>query len=120
MVVEGVVVEGRRMGHELGFPTANVNLQGCGSLRGGVYLSRVWVGGELYDGLSNVGVNPTVGEVPRRLECHILDFEGDIYGKQIRIELCEWLRGEIRFESIEALRQQIVNDVAMARSRVRR
>ncbi len=117
MVVEGVVVEGRRLGRQLGFPTANIELAEGVELRGGVYKSRVWIGDVAHDAVSNVGVNPTVGEVQRRIESHIFDFESDIYGEMIRVELVEWMRGEMRFESVEELKAQIVMDIKMCKNK---
>ncbi|MFI3303249.1 MAG: riboflavin kinase [Rikenellaceae bacterium] len=118
MVVEGVVVEGRRLGRQLGFPTANIELTGDDPIRSGVYRSRVWIRGVEYAAISNVGTNPTVGEVKRRVESHIFDFSEDIYGMTILVELDEWLRSEMRFESVEALREQIRRDVEMCKCKL--
>lgn len=113
ILIEGVVVEGRKMGRTLGFPTANINLDNqYASISNGVYRSRVSIGGECYDAVTNIGVNPTVGEVRRRAESHIFDFVGDIYGITIQIELCDKLRDESRFSSLDQLKAQIEQDVA--------
>lgn len=116
--VEGVVVEGRRLGRTLGFPTANIELDESVELRGGVYRSRVEVGGVWYDAVTNIGVNPTVGVVSRRLESHILELDADIYGEWIRVELVERLRGEMQFESVDALREQVLSDIEECRVRI--
>ncbi len=115
MVIKGVVVHGRTLGRTLGFPTANLVLDPCLSVERGVYSSRVLVGGESYKGVSNVGVKPTVGGSVCALECHIIDFEGDIYGEDIEVELLDKLRNEIHFNSIEELRTQIAKDIATVR-----
>ncbi len=116
VVIEGVVVSGRRLGHTLGFPTANVEMsEGSETVESGVYLSRVEIEGEFYWGVTNIGTNPTVGGVKRRSESYILDFGGDLYGCHIRVELRAFLRGEVRFESVEALCRQIEQDVEQAR-----
>lgn len=117
MKIEGVVVEGRRLGRELGFPTANVAVDGV-EIERGVYLSKVVVEGVEYRAVTNVGTNPTVGEVVRRSESYILGFEGDLYGKTICVELIEKLRDERKFESVEALREQIERDIELANERV--
>ncbi len=117
VVVEGVVIEGRQLGRQLGFPTANIEIK-WGSedeIRRGVYHSRVWIDGVCYWAATNVGVNPTVGELPPSVESHIFDFDGDIYGQTIRVELIEWLRSEVRFGSLDELKAQIARDVARCR-----
>lgn len=116
MRIRGVVVEGRRLGRELGFPTANVAVQDQ-SIDSGVYISTVEVGGVEYRGVTNVGVNPTVGAVECRSESYIIGYEGDLYGEVITIDLLERLRDERKFESVDALREQIKNDIGAAKSR---
>ncbi len=115
MVIEGVVIEGRKMGRQLGFPTANVALNRDVNIESGVYLSSVRVGGNLYNAVTNIGTNPSVGSVEKRSESYLLDFEGDLYGQTISIKLGDKLRQELRFESVEALRQQISMDIERAR-----
>lgn len=116
VVIEGVVCQGRRLGRELGFPTANVELAGEVELADGVYLSCVEWRGEAYRAISNLGTNPTVGGNRRRLESHLLDYKGEpLYGERLRITLLDALRQEMAFESIEALRHQIERDVERAR-----
>lgn len=115
MVVEGVVIEGRKMGRQLGFPTANVAISGDLQIESGVYLSRVRVGVESYDAVTNVGTNPTVGSVERRTESYLFDFDGDLYGRKISVELGIKLRDEIRFETLEMLIHQIKTDIEQAR-----
>ncbi len=116
MIVRGVVVHGRSLGRKLGFPTANISLHEGEAIDNGVYLSRVKVGTECYRAVSNVGTKPTVGGAERNLECHILDFAGDIYGREVEVELLEKLRDEIHFESLEELQAQIKLDIEKVRN----
>ena len=111
MIIQGVVSRGRCLGRELGFPTANITIPEGVSLTSGVYRSRVGVGGVEYDAITNIGENPTVGNTSRRVESHIFNFEGDIYGQTITVELVEFIRKERKFESLEQLRAQIERDV---------
>ena len=115
-IIEGVVVEGRRLGRELGFPTANIELGEDPSLADGVYLSLVACEKGVFRALSNLGTNPTVGGNRRRLESHLLDYDGgSLYGVSLRITLLKLLRPEQKFENIEKLRRQIEEDVCRAR-----
>lgn len=109
-VVEGVVEHGRRLGRELGFPTANLDVAADLPLTDGVYRSRMTIEGRTYDGMSNLGCNPSVGGAERRLETHIFDFTGNLYGRQLRVELLEKIRDERRFATVEELRAQIARD----------
>lgn len=115
MVIKGVVIEGRKLGRQLGFPTANVALDESALIESGVYLSRVSLDNRVYLAVTNIGTNPTVGSVTQRSESYLLDFDGDIYGQTIEIKLCEKIRSEMRFESVDALRDQIAKDIEFAR-----
>ena len=107
ILIEGVVEHGRRLGRELGFPTANLAVPEDVAAADGVYRSRAEVGGKVYDAMSNLGRNPSVGGVERRLETHIFDFRGELYGRRLRVELLEKIRDERRFDTLEELRAQI-------------
>lgn len=109
-VIEGIVQHGRELGRRLGFPTANLPVDGQVTAEDGVYEARVRIGDRSYRAMANLGCNPSVGRVSRRLETHIFDFEGVLYGQRIRVELLRRIRGECRFASIEALRAQIERD----------
>ena len=111
MIIEGLVRRGRGLGHTIGFPTANVEVDEGLSIELGVYRSRVSLSGRIYDAVTHVGTNPTVGGNALRSESFIFGFEGDIYGEMISVELLEFVRGEQRFESVEALVEQIHRDV---------
>ncbi|CDC95897.1 riboflavin kinase [Alistipes sp. CAG:268] len=109
-VIEGCVEHGRRLGRELGFPTANLSVPDDLSLDDGVYRSRVEVAGRRYDAMSNLGRNPSVGGTERRLETHIFGFTGELYGCRLRVELLQRIRGERKFASVEELRSRIEQD----------
>ncbi len=111
IVVSGKVIAGQQLGRRLGFPTANMAADGV-TAEEGVYAVRVRVGGKAFKGVANLGKNPSVGGCDRRLEVHLLDFAGDLYGEQIEVELWQKLRDEVRFGSLDELRQQIERDCA--------
>lgn len=108
--VEGVVGHGRRLGRELGFPTANLAVGANLGLEDGVYRSRTEVAGRWYNAMSNLGRNPSVGDTERRLETHLFGFSGELYGRRLRVELLERIRGERRFASVGELQAQIARD----------
>ncbi|HYI44377.1 MAG TPA: bifunctional riboflavin kinase/FAD synthetase [Actinomycetota bacterium] len=118
--MDGEVIHGDDRGRSLGFPTANLSLDPAlvGPARG-VYAGRARVGGSWLAAAVNVGVNPTFGGDPAttslRVEAFLLDFEGDLYGQTIRIEFHERLRDEQRFDSVEALVDQMRADVEATR-----
>lgn len=113
-LVAGRVTEGNRLGRKLGFPTVNL-LLGSNKLMPpcGVYISRVRHGGKLYRAISNVGYKPTVtSERVLGLESYLYDFDKMIYGEEIEVYLGEFLRPERRFDSVQALREQLKKDIA--------
>jgi riboflavin kinase/FMN adenylyltransferase len=114
--VTGEVVHGQKLGRELGFPTANLILDpGC-RLRYGIYAVRMLVDGVLQNGVASWGRRPTVDNGPPWLEIHLLDFKGDLYGKEVEVRFVSWLRPEEKFDGLEALVAQIEQDVAQARA----
>ena len=119
--LSGIVQPGDQRGRQLGFPTANLNVDGLELPPFGVYAARVrGVGttGNEWPAVLNVGVRPTVsasaGEPAVRFEVHLLGFQGDLYGQELEVTLVEFLRAERRFESLEALRDQIARDCESA------
>lgn len=110
-VATGTVVHGDHLGRTLGFPTANLELAEELRPGHGVYAARV--GAQL--AVVNVGLRPTVSGESFRIEAHLLDFAGDLYGQQLRVALVEKLRDEQRFSGVDALRAQIARDVVHAR-----
>jgi riboflavin kinase/FMN adenylyltransferase len=116
--VQGEVVHGDKRGRELGYPTANlVPRQGFVTPGHGVYASRVQVGDEWIPAATNVGVRPQFvtgrGEL---IEAYLIDWSGDLYGQEVRVEFLKRLRGEKRFASVEALTEQMAADVEEARA----
>lgn len=110
--LSGTVIEGRKLGREIGFPTANLRLGERQTPRDGVWSVRV--DGE-WNGVANLGTRPTVGDSDRLLEVHLFDFSGDLYGKQLRVRFGKFLRPERKFSSVEELREQIALDAEEAR-----
>ncbi len=117
--VEGRVSTGQQLGRAIGFPTANVDLgeaippaRGVYSIRGGVRDGDTirW-----YDGGANIGVRPTVDGETLVLEAHLFDFDGDIYGRYLRVAFVDFLRPEQKFDGIDALKAQIAADSRQAR-----
>lgn len=111
--LSGSVAHGNERGRLLGFPTANLELLESSAEvpAAGVYAVLAQVAGRTYQAVCNIGNNPTFGDVEhRRLEAHLLDFQGDIYGQALTIEFKARLRGEIKFPGVEALREQLERD----------
>lgn len=120
--IEGEVLKGFQRGRDFGFPTANLALGDYVRPRLGVYAVRVDLGdGMLLPGVASVGVNPTVGALPEPvLEAHLFDFSGDLYGREIEVELAAFLRDEAKFDDVEALKAQMRQDVIGARTALTR
>jgi len=110
--VKGIVKKGESVGKKLGFPTANIDVLGDKKLipGDGVYAVFAQVEENKLAGMANLGCRPTMSGMHRAVEVHIHDFEGDLYGKQIRIEFIERLRDEKQFDSTDALASQIAMD----------
>ncbi|KUO68527.1 MAG: bifunctional riboflavin kinase/FMN adenylyltransferase [Alphaproteobacteria bacterium BRH_c36] len=116
--VGGRVAEGNKLGRDLGFPTANVNLPPGTSLKHGIYAVRVMLGDGSRHGLAGAayyGLRPSVDNGSARLEVFILDFEGDLYGQEIAVEFVGYVRGDRRFEDLAAMTAQITKDCDKAR-----
>lgn len=116
--VTGEVIHGKKLGRTLGFPTANVELAPETSLRFGVYAVRVRrADGKLYDGVASFGRRPTVTENGKPLlETYIFDFSGNLYGETIAVSFFSFLRGEEKFDGLDALIVQMKKDEAEARA----
>ncbi|MEH6673590.1 MAG: bifunctional riboflavin kinase/FAD synthetase [Sulfitobacter sp.] len=118
--VEGPILHGEKRGRELGYPTANMSIDGLHPPAFGVYavLVDVLEGPQAgrYHGVASLGVRPMFGENKANLETFIFDFKGDLYGKHVSVALVDHLRGEERFDSLEALITQMDADSAQARS----
>ena len=117
--IEGMVEHGDKRGRTLGFPTANIDIAEYIRPARGVYAIRAGLekDGELHwiDGVANFGNRPTIGGESLLLEVHLFDFDGDLYGKVLRIAVIEYLRAERKFDGLEALKAQIDEDGATAR-----
>ncbi len=111
--VAGRVVAGEKVGRQLGFPTANIEVEGLALPPTGVYAVRAQTGGKIYRAALNIGYRPTVRQKDPelRVEAHLLEFEGDLYGEEIELSFVEKLRDEKKFSSALELQQQIARDV---------
>ncbi len=113
--VSGVVINGDQRGRTIGFPTANIAMDDYVALKHGVYQVTVQLpDGGWHAGIANIGVRPTVqhGTTPL-LEVHLLHFSGDLYGQTLQVRFQRFLRPEQQFASLEALKEQIVADIAL-------
>lgn len=111
--IEGTVVEGKKLGRELGYPTANIKIQDEFKLIPaiGIYAVEVILNGKTYSGMMSIGRNPTVtDDYSIKLEVNIFDFNDDIYGQKIKIGFIDRIREEIKFENIDKLRTQLHSD----------
>ena len=115
--LSGTVRHGSGRGRELGFPTANLAVDTEAlELSPGVYVGRArWEGSATYGAVVNFGVRPTFAESEFCLEVYVIDFTGDLYGREIILALSKRLRDEKRFDSAEELTQQIQSDIDCAR-----
>ena len=115
----GTVAHGDEMGRKLGFPTANIDVHGLLVPPNGVYAAHARVAGVQHRAAVNIGVRPTLASaVPElRVEAHVLDFSGDLYGQEMELTFVAKLRDEQKFSSLEELQSQIARDVTAARGR---
>jgi riboflavin kinase/FMN adenylyltransferase len=113
--VSGSVIAGAKRGRTMGFPTAN--LDGVTTLlpKDGVYAVRAFIDGAGVAGAANIGPNPTFGESARKIEVHLIGFDGDLYGKTITIDFIERLRDTLKFNDVAELTEQMRRDVEQAR-----
>ncbi|AAU38359.1 MULTISPECIES: bifunctional riboflavin kinase/FAD synthetase [Basfia] len=111
----GKVVHGQKLGRTIGFPTANIRLQRQVNPLQGVYAVRIQCPcGRAFQGVANIGQRPTVNGVEQRLEVHLFDFDENLYGQNIAVTFCHKIRNEMKFPSLNALKQQIARDVLVA------
>ena len=110
-MIEGVVVKGKQLGRTIGFPTANIRPERWeGKGPNGVYAAWCTVDGARHPGMLNIGLHPTVPEGAPTVEINLFDFHDDIYGMRAVVETVAYLRGEVRFNSVEELRSQLKRD----------
>ena len=114
--IQGEVIHGNQLGRTIGIPTINVIMPKEKVIpKFGVYVSKVIMDGNEYRGVTNVGKKPTIeGDNPTALETHIIDFSRDVYGENVVVELLEFIRPEMKFSSIEELKEQMSRDVVLA------
>jgi riboflavin kinase/FMN adenylyltransferase len=108
--LDGTIVTGRGRGREVGFPTANLETANELLPPHGVYATTMTIDGIVRAGLTNIGVRPTFGEGEVAVETHLLGYQGDLYGKRVRLAFVQRLRDERRFPDVDALRAQIEAD----------
>ncbi|MGB0992785.1 MAG: bifunctional riboflavin kinase/FAD synthetase [Akkermansiaceae bacterium] len=117
--VLGTVISGRQLGRTLGFPTANLRAHNEQLPPDGVWAVEVTLAdGKKFRGAGNLGVRPTVEgeEAKRMLEVHLLGFEGDLYGQDVEVKFLHYVRGERKFDSLDALKRQIAEDVNVCKN----
>jgi riboflavin kinase/FMN adenylyltransferase len=114
--IRGTVVTGAKLGREIGFPTANIQVPEKYKLipADGAYAIKASVNGETFRGMMNIGIRPTVNGSLRTIEAHLFDFQKDIYGSEITVSFVEMIREETRFSSIDELREQLARDKVKA------
>lgn len=107
----GVVEKGKQLGRTLSFPTINIAIKKDVLIpRKGVYISRTKIGGRTYEGITNIGENPTVEHACVRMESHLFDYTGDAYGQYAETTLLQFVRPEMQFASLQKLSAQIAAD----------
>ena len=110
--ITGMVVEGDKRGRELGYPTANVEVSPTMAFPGnGIYATTAHVDGVGRMAATSIGTRPTFDGVGRTIEAFVLDFDGYLYSKEIRLEFVRRLRDELKFDSVDALLEQMAKDV---------
>jgi riboflavin kinase/FMN adenylyltransferase len=114
--VTGAVIHGEKRGRDLGYPTANIRLDGQCGLKHGIYAVRVDRGGKRLDGVASFGRRPTFDNGAPLLEIFLFDFKGDLYGESLDVAFIDFIREELKFSSVEALVRQMDDDSARARA----
>lgn len=118
-LLNGTVIAGSALGRELGYPTANIDVEGEIKLipGNGVYAAEVEVDGAWYKGMMNIGVRPTIeNESKAKIEVHLFDFNGNLYGKSLTVQLLSRSRDEIKFNSLDELKNQLKKDEKIIRA----
>ena len=115
--LHGQVVTGTGRGVGLGFPTANLGLNQEQALPAdGVYASWAYIDGKTYPSMTNIGNNPTFNGTERTAEVFLIDYQGDLYGRELKVDIIKRLRGEKKFKDARELKQQIAEDVEQGRT----
>lgn len=107
----GIVIKGNQIGRTIGFPTANIGYDTAKLIpQNGVYIANTTIDGKEHRGLLNIGTRPTIGGKEKSIELHILNFDGNLYGKEVIIEIIKKIRNEVKFSTLEQLKEQITKD----------
>lgn len=116
-MISGEVVKGKAIGRTINYPTANLKLKENYKLvpKNGVYIVQSTIEGEKIFGITSIGTNPTVGGTEKTIETHFLNFNKDLYGKEITIAFLKYIRDEETFDSVEILKQEIEKDETFAK-----
>ena len=111
-MLTGTIQKGKGLGRQLNFPTANLHIKETYKLvpKNGVYVVRSNLFGKTVHGMMNIGYNPTVAGKDKSTEIHFFDFNQDLYGKEIQIDILHRIRDEHQFESVDALKKQLQKD----------
>ena len=112
-MLTGTIIKGKGLGKQIGFPTANLQIAETYKLvpKNGVYVIEAKLKGKTVHGMMNIGLNPTITDaMDRSIEINFFDFDADLYGQELQIDILHRLRDEHKFESVEALRQQLIKD----------
>ncbi len=115
-IVRAMVAHGDKRGRTLGYPTANLILDHGVALRHGIYAVRATIGGRTHAAVASFGRRPTFDDGAPRLEVHLFDFAGDLYGQQMDVAFAGWIRPELKFDGIEPLIRQMDEDSRQARA----
>jgi riboflavin kinase/FMN adenylyltransferase len=112
----GEVMEGKKIGRTIGYPTANILINEKYKLvpKNGVYIISSKINNTIFYGMMNIGINPTLGENKQTIEIHFFNFHADIYHKKIQVSVIEHIRNEEKFESLQALKEQLDKDKAFS------
>ncbi|MEO6165877.1 MAG: bifunctional riboflavin kinase/FAD synthetase [Chitinophagales bacterium] len=115
--LQGMVVKGNQLGRKFGYPTANIALADPLKLvpSDGVYVIQAQAGDRLLNGVASIGFRPTINGRHRTIEAYLFDFDGDLYDQQLKIEFIEWLRPELKFETVDLMILEIDKDVVRAK-----
>ena len=111
------MIRGHQRGHGLGFPTANLDIRDQLIPGDGVYAARCIVDQASYAAALSIGTLPTFNGEARQIEAHLIAFEGDLYGCTLHVEMLDWLRDQQKYPSLDALKAQLHEDVAVTAGR---